>query len=104
MIKSLSSELASHQPECAVGVVGRGQSRCWRMGSRWAKCRVIEGTVKNGAAVRGVMQVFALLVLGGFFLSFFPCFYYCVFLLFVRCCGRFFPFAMISFWEAVVID
>ena len=44
------------------------------MGSRWAKCRVIEGTVKNGAAVRGVMQVFALLVPGGFFLSFFPVF------------------------------
>lgn len=44
------------------------------MGSRLAKCRVVEGTVKNGAAVRGVMQVSALLVPGGFFLSFFPVF------------------------------
>ena len=99
---------------CPVNLLRISRVCCWscwpgpesvlRMGSRWAKCRVIEGTVKNGAAVRGVMQVFALLVLGGFFLSFFPCFYYCVFLLFVWCCGRFFPFAMISFWEAMVID
>jgi len=76
---------------------------CWpgpesvlRMGSRLAKCRVIEGTVKNGAAVRGVMQVFALLVPGGFFLSFFPCFYYCVFLLFIWCCGWLFSLSQWS--------